>query len=108
MTAIYEELNWPKVPEEFCITDEEFMINNFIHSHPVDHYLYYRQYKYNNNTLVKFLQPLFDFNIEGRIFYQIIKKVFLHTKMLVEKLSIIIFSIPEEIMFILDSTKKIK
>jgi len=74
MNTLYEELDWPQVPAEFCITNEEFMIKNFIHSHPVDHYLYYRQYKYNSNTLVKILQPLFNFDIRGRIFYQIIKK----------------------------------
>lgn len=74
MITYYEELNWPTVPDDFCITDEQYMIDHFIHSHPVEDYLFYRQYKYNNSILTNHLQPLFDFDITNRIFYQIIKK----------------------------------
>jgi hypothetical protein len=74
MKHFYEELNWPEIPIDFCVTNENYMINNFQHSHPYPDYPFYRQYKNNDNTLRKKLQPLFDFDITGRIFYQIIKK----------------------------------
>lgn len=73
MLTYYEELSWPKVPQEFCITDETFMIEQFQPAHPYPDYPYYRQFKCYNNTLYEKLQPLFDFNIRDRIFYQIVK-----------------------------------
>lgn len=74
MNIYYEELNWPKVPNEYCITDEKYMIDTLIHSHPYPDYPFYRQYRCNTNALAKNLQPFFDFDITGRVFYQIIKK----------------------------------
>ncbi len=74
MNLFYEELNWPKVPKEFCVIDENYMIENFQHSHPFLEYPFYRQYKCKNNTLTEKLQPLFNFDIKERVFYQIIKK----------------------------------
>jgi hypothetical protein len=74
MIKYYEELDWPEVPSEFCITDENYMISNFAHCHPVQEYLFYRQYNNYNSTLHEILQPLFQFDIKGRIFYQIVKK----------------------------------
>lgn len=74
MNIFYEALDWPKIPNEYCIIDEQYMIDNFIHSHPYPDYPYYRQYNCNDNTLKRKLQPLFNFDITGRIFYQIIKK----------------------------------
>jgi hypothetical protein len=74
MIQYYEEINWPNVPLEFCITDENYMVKYFENSHPYPDYPYYRQYKCKDNILKEKLQPLFNFDITGRIFYQIIKK----------------------------------
>lgn len=74
MNNFYQELNWPQIPEEFCITDENILEDICQPAHPVPDYLFYRQYKFNNSTLRNTLQPLFNFDITGRIFYQIIKK----------------------------------
>jgi hypothetical protein len=74
MKQFYEEFDWHNIPIDFCITDENYMINNFQHSHPYLDYPFYRQYKNHDNILRKKLQPLFNFDIHGRIFYQIVKK----------------------------------
>ena len=67
-------LDWPKLSEAYHLTDEQVIDKTLPHAHPVLHYEYYRQYMYNNNTLVQELQPLFNFDITNRIFIQIVKK----------------------------------
>lgn len=74
MITYYQELHWSGIPENFYITDESYMITHFVNSHPYPDYPYYRQYKCKDNTLKEKLQPLFDFDITDRIFYQIVKK----------------------------------
>ena len=73
MNHFYKKLEWNKLPEKLCITDEQYMIENLHPAHPVPEYVYYRQYKYKCNTLCELLQPLFNFDITNRIFIQIIK-----------------------------------
>ena len=74
MNIVYKKLDWDKLPEKYSITDEQYMIENLRHVHPVPEYIYYRSYMYNCNTLCRLLQPLFNFDITNRIFIQIVKK----------------------------------
>ena len=73
MSMFYKKLDWNKLPEKYSITDEQYMIENFSHAHPVSEYEYYRQYKYDCKSLCELLQPLFNFDLTDRVFIQIIK-----------------------------------
>jgi hypothetical protein len=74
MNTFYKILDWPKVPSQYCITNESILESTYHPAHPVKDYMFYRQYNCNDNTLVELLQPFFEFDITKRIFYQIIKK----------------------------------
>lgn len=74
MDTFCKMLDWPRLSKAYHLTDEQVMDKTLPHAHPAPHYEYYRQYMYNNNTLVQELQPLFDFDIKDRVFIQIIKK----------------------------------
>lgn len=74
MNNFYQELAWPIIPNEYNIAEERILENICTPAHPVPDYLYYRQYKLNDNTFEQMMQPLFDFDIHSRVFYQIVKK----------------------------------
>lgn len=73
MNKFYKTINWPDIPSEYHITDEATMIESLHPAHPYPDYPYYRQYKYKSSELEKQLQPLFNFDITGRVFVQIVR-----------------------------------
>ena len=81
MNKYYEEVELPQVPEWFNIrSEQEFIDKGFTPCHPYPEYQLYRQYKLDRmNELEEILQPHFQFDLRGRIFYQIVRdKIAIH------------------------------
>jgi hypothetical protein len=71
---LYKELDFPKISDLYTSYNEDFLKNNFQDISPYPEYSEYRLYRINDNSIEKFLQPYFSFDLTNMIRCQVIKK----------------------------------